>query len=283
MTTIEHAAAEQDVLAEPKGTTEVATMQAGGAPATIQEGPGALLAAIVSMAKDPSVDADKLEKLLAMQERMEDRAAEREFNAALYRIQSKLQPLIRSRTVSLERKDGTSSGSYKFLPREDLDEVLRPLLEAEGFALSFSQTMGAAGGLITTAKLRHRLGHSEVSQIELPRDTGPGRNPLQAGGSTVSYSARYLEEMIFRVVRKNADDDGVLGGTTFVTQEQADELRAMAKDAKQEESRFLIRMASTSGGEPARSYEEVDARDFTRLANTLRLMIDQQKKKAAQS
>ena len=61
------------------------------------EGPGAVLSAIVQLAKDPAVDVSKLDALLKMQERMTDREAEVQFNKALMRLPPlapRMPPLI---------------------------------------------------------------------------------------------------------------------------------------------------------------------------------------------
>ena len=69
----------------------------------------------------------------------------------------------------------------------------------------------------------------------------------------------------------------------FVSPRASRGTRPHGRRSQQEESRFLARMVSAPDGEPVHTYEEVDEKDFTRVANTLRLMIDQQRKKAGQS
>lgn len=56
----------------------------------VAEEPRSLLAAIVQLASNPAVDVQKLDALLNMQERMERRQAEVEFNQALGRLSMKM-------------------------------------------------------------------------------------------------------------------------------------------------------------------------------------------------
>src|SRR5260221_14483529 len=67
-------------MSMPEGTA-VALAEPAAAPA-VAEAPGTLLAAIVGMAKDPAVNIPALQALMAMQERLEERAAKRAFIAA---------------------------------------------------------------------------------------------------------------------------------------------------------------------------------------------------------
>ena len=174
----------------------------------IQEGPGALLTAIVQMARDPSVDADKMEKLLAMQERMVAREAERQFNQAMMR----LPPIHvkKNGTIDLTSKEDRAAGragkSVPFAKWEDMAAVVEPLLEREGFRLSFDSIPrpGDGGGLIVTGRLSHRDGHGRTASMPLPLDSGPGRNNLQAIGSTLSYGKRYAAEMLLNIVRERS-------------------------------------------------------------------------------
>jgi len=210
---------EQAIAAPPAVANPVPT------PPVVAEGAGSLLTAIVQMARDPSVDADKLEKLLAMQERMEGREAERQFNLALMR----LPPIHvkKNGRIDLTSKEDRAKGliaqrEVPFARWEDMAKVIEPLLEAEGFRLSFNSAprQGDGGGLVVTGTLLHRDGHSRSASMPLPLDTGPGRNNLQAQGSTLSYGKRYTTEMLLNIVRDGDDDDGKRGGDKFITPEQ---------------------------------------------------------------
>lgn len=232
----------------------------------ITEGPGALLHAIVALAKDPAVDVTKLSALMAMQERMETRQAEIEFDRALARISEIMPRVKKNGRINLIKKDGSDGGSYAFAKWEDMDAILRPLMGREGFTLSFDAVPrpGEGGGLIVTGRLLHRDGHSRSASMPLALDTGPGRNNLQAMGSTLSYGKRYCAEMLLNIIREGDDDDGKRGGMVYIDAAQAEELGALLVATKTDEARFLEQMTSE-----ARSLTEVEERDFVRLKNLL--------------
>lgn len=251
-------------------------------PPVVTEGPGALLNAIVQMASDPRVDADKLEKLLAMQERMEARDAERQFNQAMMRL-----PAIhvkKNGRIDLTSKDDRAKGlanqrEVPFAKWEDIARIIEPLLDAEGFRLSFNSALrqGDGGGLVVTGTLLHREGHTRSASIPLPLDTGPGRNNLQAQGSTLSYGKRYTAEMLLNIVRDGDDDDGKRGGTKYITAEEAEELADMAKKAGRPEGVLLDRMFAGT----IRSFDELErGAGYLAVKSTLQQILAAREKKA---
>ena len=198
-------------------------------PSVTQE-PGSLLAAIVAASRDPAVDVVKLQALMDMQERLEQRDAKREFIAAYARLSAKLPRVKKNGTIEL----GANKGSIPFARWEDMDKIIRPLMAAEGFTLSFDSNprTEAGGGLVVTGELMHRDGHSRTASMPLPLDTGPGRNNLQAQGSTLSYGRRYVAEMLLNIVREGADDDGAGSeGMALISDEQKTELQDLMKEA----------------------------------------------------
>lgn len=210
-------------------------------PPAVTDAPGSLLAAIVTLSKDPAVDADKLERLLAMQERMEARASEAEFNRALHAAQAEIPAIAKNNTLELKDRTGKDLGSYNFLSFEDMMKVLGPIMQRHGFTVTFdmAQRQGEGGGAVMTGTLLHTAGHSKTASIPLALDAGPGRNNLQAMGSTASYGRRYVLELLFNIVRKGADDDGRTGGTKLVTVEQAAEIDTLLRETKTDAAKFL--------------------------------------------
>ena len=203
-----------------------------------------------------------LHLLLNLQERVLAREAEAAFNTAFSLLAAEIPRVQKNGTVEL----GDRKGSYKFATWEDMDEVLRPRLQRHGFVLSFdaSQREGQGGGAVITATLLHARGHSRSSSIPLPLDSGPGRNNLQAMGSTISYGKRYTTDMLLNIVRTNEDDDGVRGGMQFISAEQVGEMEDLARDTGTDLSKFLI--AHKAG---ARRAADVQEKDFERLKTAL--------------
>jgi len=237
----------------------------------IPEGPGALLSAIGQLARDPTVNIANLQALMTMQERLEDRQAERAYAEALRSAQAEVPQVERLGHVDLGKGTG-----YTFARLEDLDHVMRPIMEKHGFSIIYDRVMREGGGLIVTATLAHTGGHSKTASFPLPLDTGPGRNNLQAAGSTDSYARRYLLEGFFNIVRKGADDDGKSGGAKYILAEQVAELQGLLKEAGRDERTFLERLFV---GSNIRSLTEIEVPQFILVKNTLDGLIHNAKAK----
>lgn len=215
-----------------------------------------VLNTIVALAKDPSVDVTKLEALLGMQERMERRQAEAEFFQALRAAQQAMPRVKKNGTIQLgkDKDSGQSRGAIPFATYEDVDAVVRPIMERFGFSVTFSEAESGDKGIRWSATHRHMAGHAETNFLTLPADNGPGRNPLQARGSTNSYAKRYLMEDFYNIVREGADDDGKRGGKRYIKPEEADELSALCKEVGRQEGQFLDSMF----GGTIRSFDEME-------------------------
>jgi len=136
--------------------------------------------AIIQLATDPNADPEKLSQLMDLQERVLNREAEQAFYADFAAMQDKLPRVIKS-------KDGHNS---KYAPLEDINDTIRPALQAHGFAITFDILTLEAGMVIKTI-LAHRLGHKQTLSIPLPLENSGNKNDVQAVGSTISYGKRY--------------------------------------------------------------------------------------------
>ena len=235
---------------ETVGTEIVAQSPAGQVaipPAPPEVGnTNSLLPAIITLAKDPSVDVAKLAALLDMQAKMEARQAEREAIEAFTALSANLPRVKKTGVIDMGTK-----GSMKFAKWEDMDKVIRPLLVENGFSLSFNSVERPGGGLTVTGELMHRSGHVRTATIALALDTGAGRNNLQAMGSSLSYGKRYCAEMLLNIVREGDDDDGTKGGAAFVTAEQVAELQGLIEETGADEAKFLQAAGAAHIGEIA--------------------------------
>lgn len=240
----------------------VTTEQRSLAPATAPA-EGSMLNFIAQAVADPNVDVTKLQALLTMQRDVEADDACRQFNAALFAAQQEVPRVSKRGKIDLGK-----GKPMPFATWEDMDDVLRPIMGRHGFSLSFSATSRADGtGAVVTAILLHAAGHTREVTMPLPPDVGPGRNALQAMGSTLSYAKRYLAEMLFNIIRENEDDDGERGGARRITADQKAQLveqMAVCRDAGDavDEKRFF-------GVFSIGTLDEMAEKDFTRALNML--------------
>jgi hypothetical protein len=189
------------------------------APAVTSE-TGAIMAMIERVAMSPDADIEKLERMLQMQERVLDRNAKQAFTADLAAMQAEL-PLV--------GKAGRGHNQAKYAKLEDINEAIRPTLQKYGFAVTFRTTQSDKSVTIT-ARLSHKMGFSEETDLTLPLDTSGSKNAVQAVGSTVSYAKRYAICALLNISTGD-DTDGKLPdqGQQTLTNQQIDSLRkAMA-------------------------------------------------------
>ena len=228
-----------------------------------------VLTAIMSAASDPNVDVAKMRELLGLQKELMAMQAEQQFTEAFQRLSRDLPRIKKNGSVEYKGKE-----AFRFATWDAIDAVIRPLLEREGFILSFdsSQRQGEGGGAVVTGTLSHVGGHRRSASIPLALDGSGGKNSIQGMGSTISYGKRYCATMLLNLVTAE-DDDGHKGGMTFIDEAQEIDLRNLLTLTKTDESRFLSTMCSE-----VHVLNEVEERDFTRLKNALLSKRNQQMK-----
>lgn len=160
-----------------------------------------LVAMLERVAANPDVDVAKLERLIAMQERILDRNAQAAFDAAFADMQAEIP--------AIAEKSKTDKAWYA--PLEDIVETVRPILHKHGFALSHSTSYPDPKRVKVVGILTHRQGYARRSEFEADADTSGSKNAIQALGSSTSYGRRYTTMDLLGITTRRADDDGQAG------------------------------------------------------------------------
>ena len=95
-----------------------------------REGPDQFAFIIERYLRDPSVDVQKLEGMVALQERMMRWKSESEWNAAMAEAQSKMH--------AVANDSGNTSTRSRYASYAAIDAALRPIYSEHGFSLSFN-------------------------------------------------------------------------------------------------------------------------------------------------
>jgi len=244
------------------------------------DGATAVLALIERVALDPGADVEKLDRIVAMYERVKAKEAELAFNAAKGRILKKLAgiKLVKNRPAALYEieKGKSQKGSYrafKYAPLEEIDKHLRPLLLEEEMDLSYSDEPREHGWILIRGRLKHLPGgHFEDSFMPAPPDTSGGKSTVQGVGSTNSYLRRYIACNIFNIVVVGDDDDG--NGST-IDETQITTLLELIKKAKVG-PKFLKYMRAQSiaeAGSLEAAVATIASRDYRKAITTLEEQI----------
>lgn len=155
--------------------------------------------------RDPSIDVDKIDRLLQMRERENARLAVQSFNAAMAAAQTELQP------IGADSNNPQTRSRYASYTA--LDRIVRPIYTRHGFGLSFTTEESPGPDTVrVVCDVYHREGHTRRYQIDMPADGKGARGgdvmtKTHAMGSGVSYGRRYLLTMIFNLII-DRDDDG---------------------------------------------------------------------------
>jgi len=186
---------------------EVVSQQTPAAPVVSES--AAIIQVIERAAMNPNVDIDKMERLLQMQERIMERNARSAYAAALSRMQEHLPVIAENGRIVVRdkvTKEVIQSTGYALW--EDINEAIKPVLSAHGFALSFKTGLAPDGKITVTGILSHRDGHSEETTMILPHDSTGSKNAVQAVGSSTSYGKRYTACALLNITSRGEDDDG---------------------------------------------------------------------------
>jgi hypothetical protein len=145
-----------------------------------------------------------------------------------------------------------------------MDVVIRPLLAKHGFAISFTSRDDKDS--VTITGTLSGWGWERNSTYTLPPDVGPGRNALQARGSSRRYAKRYITDDLCNVVRKGKDDDARGFQEALIDAVQQQHLLDLIRETNTDEVKFVKMMVT---GE-VESLGDIRQRDYNRLVLALK-------------
>jgi len=193
--------------------------------------------AITSEASD---SMEKLEKLMAMQERFEANLSRKAYYRDMVLAQNSM-PVVEKTMLNKH-----TNSRYA-----DLGQVIaqtKPIYTKYGFSVSFREGDGAPEGHTRVyADVSHRDGHRETALYDIPMD-GVGikgnanMTAIHGKQSSKSYARRYLICDIFNIPTGD-DDDGNAGGrgpVEYVSNEQLAEINGLAMEVKNNDGTTLI-------------------------------------------
>lgn len=227
-----------------KETTEVAH---------VAESPIApVLQMIERLVVNPDADIDKLERMVAMQERMLNRDAEIAFNEAMRAAQSEM-PSIRA----ISDNNQTNS---KYAKLDNINRAIVPVYTNHGFSMSYDTAPSELDGCVKViAILSHSQGHTRKYHYDLPMDKAGiagkvNKTDIHARASSITYGQRYLTTLIWNLAIGNDVD----GNQTqeAITEDQRQTLIALADEVKADMTKFLAYFKLSSLDEmPASWYD----------------------------
>jgi hypothetical protein len=193
------------IIDEPAGR-QVITM-----PVPMQADPlNALVNVLERAMRDPSIDLDRMQQIMVMWERVNNRIAEQRFDEAMARAQQKIKAAFADST--------NTQANSRYASHNAIDKVTRPHYTEQGIMLTFNTEEGAPPDCVRVTARASYAGHSRIYRIDMPADgKGPKGGDVMtkthATGSAIRYGIRYLLTMIWNVaVSDETDDDGNAAG-----------------------------------------------------------------------
>lgn len=176
-------------------------------PVVVPNNPPATPSMLLQMAVEQGADLDRLERLMALQERWEANEARKSYDAAFSAFKAEAVQIIRNKDVTA----GPLSGK-RYAELFSVVNAVTPALSRQGLSSLWKITKDEPQWLEVTCTLRHVGGHSESVSMGGPPDAGGAKNAIQARASTVSYLERYTLKAITGVAEGGEDDDGGQSG-----------------------------------------------------------------------
>ncbi|MGR1582468.1 ERF family protein [Thalassobius sp. S69A] len=163
-----------------------------------------MVSMIERVVMDPNADLDKLERMLAMKERVDAQSARVAFSAALSAARADIPPIIKDATVDFTSQKGRTH--YRHETLAGIAKQIDPILSKHGLSYRFRTDQGQ-GGVRVTCIIEHAHGHSEETSLAGSPDTSGSKNSFQAVGSAVTYLQRYTLKAALGLSAE-VDDDG---------------------------------------------------------------------------
>lgn len=195
--------------------------------ATVEHSPA--MGIIDKLIANPDFDMDKMDRLLAVQERWEENEARKAYNAAFSKFKALNVGAVKTEHVRYQKKDKTWTDYW----HDDVGVTLHNVGAAMGplgLAIRFA-TKHIDGLIYVAAICSHSLGHSERAELPAAPDTSGGKNDIQAVGSTIRYLQRYTLNMLLGLAPPGDPNEGHLP----ISAEEVDEINA-ALERKQKEN-----------------------------------------------
>jgi|GEM_PF-1420302 len=226
------------------------------------------------VALDPTIDLDRMNKIIAMEVESQKREAKKAFMRAKVAAKAEL-PRVLKGTDNVHTKS-------KYADLAAIDRAVTPILTKHGFTVEFDAVDGEKPNHINiTCRTIHEEGHADAFTLSWPLD-GAGlkgtsnKTTVQAMKSTITFARRTMKMMAFDISDSD-DNDGNLPpppSGNRLTEQQLTHLRKLLKDLGREETPFMEFVKAQ--GIEADTLEDVPFESYDTLAATLAGFIQKQ-------
>lgn len=224
---------------------------------------------MLRLALDKGISPEGLEKVVALYERMADRRAVEDFNAAFALFQAQAPIIKHNRIKEKNVSEGGASFGYTWADLSAIAAAVGPALTQNGLSYTFDSTV-TDKALKVVCTLRHKAGYSISAAAEFPHESRAGMSPQQKVGSAMSYAKRYALTQVLGITTADPDNDGAEPASQAIDAEQFTLLEGFLADTGEGDRQLALMLkwaAVESLAEfPADKYDEALARLKKKIA-----------------
>lgn len=188
----------------------------------------AILNVIERMATNPEIDPDRIERFIALKERIDASAAKLAFSQAVAEAKARIAdfPIVKNKVGNNQKAYADFSAYAK---------VVDPILSDLGLTYRF-RTEQTDRITVTCVITGH--GHEEENTLSGPPDATGSKNAIQAIGSTLTYLQRYTLVQALGLAASDDDDGKAAGMGETISNEQRDKILKLAGDVGADIAKF---------------------------------------------
>ena len=197
------------------------------------------LGIIERAARDPAIDIVKLEGLMGLRERMEDRRSKQAFDNAIAVAKGEIGPIVKNRTVDFTGGKGRTN--YRYEDFAAVAAAVDPVLARHGLSYRFRSEQ-SGNRLKVICRVSHADGFGEETALEAQNDESGNKNAIQSVGSAVTYLQRYTLKLALGLAASN-DDDGRLGkdeDEQLIDADQLAQIQQLLTETKSNQGLFFL-------------------------------------------
>ena len=170
---------------------------------------------LIAQAIDRGVSVETMERLLAMRNQLKAEAAKEAFDNDMALLQGEM-PTIK-KTKEVRTKMGKKA--YSYAPIESIVEQTKTIIQKYGFSYIVKTEMikdekSKITGVKSTCSVKHKLGHSEDSPMEVPLGNKTDiMSDSQVVAAASTFAKRYAFCNAFGIMTSDEDTDAADGDT----------------------------------------------------------------------
>lgn len=195
---------------------------------------------MLATAVEQGADLEKLEKLMALQERWEANEARKAFDAAMSAFKADPPVLFKNRHVKFKTRDGDVT-EYDHASLDHITTECGKKMAPHGLGFRWDIEQLEGGRVRVTCIVTHAQGHSIKVPLEGSPDQSGKKNAIQQTGSTITYLQRYTLLSAVGLAAKGQDDDGRGAGRQIetISAEQVADLESLISEVGANRENFL--------------------------------------------